>query len=109
MAPLRTFFRQEADNRATTTQRLFEFRKTGIYPGDRNVFDEVDFAPAETTTRNQQAANGTSGAIPEEIPDYIPMKTTPNISRSLSAEAEPSGIRTIKTSTNVDATESDVS
>ncbi|KAK9722655.1 hypothetical protein QE152_g19565 [Popillia japonica] len=133
MAPLRTFYSQkvktwlrtnaarlvtqyqicallgQAYNRPASIQTAASrFRKIEIYLDDRNVFDEVDFALAETTERAQQAANATFEAIPEEKQDHIPQKMTTKISKSSSPEAEPFGKRTIETFTNVDGTESDV-
>lgn len=74
-----------AYNKAATIQTAVSgFRKTGIYPHDRNVFDEVDFAPAETTEREEQTVN------------VVPPQPTPQLPISKSSSsiitAETSGI-----------------
>lgn len=71
-----------AYNRAATIQTAVSgFRKTGIYPVNRNVFDESDFAAAETTEREDQAANND---VPEDIPPTpAPQSDTSSPSPSL--------------------------
>lgn len=108
MAPLSTFYGQEvktwlranpgrvvtqfqigsllglAYNRAATMQTAVSgFRKTGIYPLNRNVFDEIDFAPAETTERREQGVNN-------NVSEDVPPAPQVDGSRSLSSTVQPS-------------------
>lgn len=98
MAPLSTFYSQEvkswlrnnpgkvvgqyqiaalfglAYNKAATIQTAVSgFKKTGICPLDENVFSEVDFAPAETTERDEQAIN----TVPPQFIPQLAISTRP--------------------------------
>lgn len=66
-------FAKDAFNRAMTKSNIQSgFRKAGIYPFDKHVFNDTDFGPSLVTERSLPPDND----IPETTPDAIPKLLT---------------------------------